>query len=221
MKPGSKIKIIIADDQEDYHKAITTVLNDWNEATVIGTVYNGARLLELLQQLTPDVVIMDLQMPVMDGIEATRQVRILYPQIKILAYTVFDDEALILKMMQAGASGYVIKTATSLSLQPGIEALLEGKNYYCASSSMALTNLLLKTFEQGQPPDGDQQLFNFNELAILRLICKQLTNREISDKLYMSIKTVEKYRALLFSKTGVKNVAGLVAYAVENGLYHS
>lgn len=220
MKPASKIKILIADDQEDCHRTIRIALRNWDKASITGAVYNGAQLLKQLQHQVPDVVIMDLRMPVLDGIEATQQVRQLHPQIKILAYTVFDDEVLILKMIQAGANGYVIKTATSFSLQPGIEAVLQGKNYYCTSSGTALTQLLLKTFEQRSPTAEDPSSFNYVELAIIRLICRQFTNRQIADKLCMSIKTVEKCRAVLFDKTGVTNMAGLVAYAVEQGLFH-
>ncbi|MGJ7031058.1 response regulator [Niabella hirudinis] len=209
------IRILSVDDQPACHQAISLLLNDYGKIKIAGSALNGVDLLEQLLTLNPDVVLMDINMPVMDGVEATRLALQLYPHLKILAYTIFGEEDRIIEMMDAGAKGYVLKTGGSSSLVQGIFTVMEGGTYYCSSASETMLHFIkrhTRSYTAAAAPFTDV------EKAMLRLISEGCTSQQIAAALFISTKTEEKYRAGLFLKAGAKNAAELVAYAYKNGL---
>ncbi|WP_300599385.1 response regulator transcription factor [Niabella sp.] len=214
MDTSAMIHVLPADDHQLCQQAIHLLLSDYAAITICGTAFTGAELLEQLPVLSPDVVIMDIHMPVIDGIQATRQARLLYPQLKILAYTIAGEEDRIVEIMGAGANGFVFKAAAGNSLIPGILAVMEGHTYYCNSASAILTD----TLKRQARTHAAAALFTDTEKIMLRLISRGYTTEKIATTLFMSIKTVEKYRSALLAKADVKNVAELMAYTYKNGL---
>ncbi|MBO9620827.1 MAG: response regulator transcription factor [Niabella sp.] len=211
------IKIMPVDDQPACREAIELTLLGYPDLLICDSAMNGAELLEKLKRVQPDIILMDNRMPVMDGIEATKKVKERYPQIKVLAYSSQAGLANILEMQQAGADGYILKTADRADLRQAIKTIMEGNTSYCTPTDATGALLLFKD----DSITAGASLFSEKEQAVLQLICREYTSQEIAHELFMSIKTVEKHRAALIAKTNSRNVAGLVLYAYEHGLYNS
>lgn len=212
------INVLVADDQPLCHQALELSLANSSEITICGKAKNGEELISSIATALPDVIITDIQMPGINGIEATKIIKELYPEIKILALTQFSDEELIVKMLQAGADGYILKTASSHSLIQAIKAVKEGHPYFCESTSSRLLKMILKgtiTARSALKPD----FFAANEKEILIYICEGYSSKQIAPLLGLAHSSVEKYRSRLFKKTGSQNVVDLVMFALTNGIY--
>ncbi|MEO1516183.1 MAG: response regulator transcription factor [Bacteroidota bacterium] len=215
-----KIKLAIADDQVLFLRGLKYILQDFDDIDLIIEVSNGQELLDAIPHNPPDVVLMDMKMPVMDGMEATKEIKKRYPNIKVILLSMFDDERLITHMMEIGANGYLLKNEEPHILKEAIDSVLNKDLYFNDYVSKAL----LKGLQQKTdiPPSfmstNPALQLTPRELEVLRLICEELTTAEIAKKLYISARTVEGHRKNLLEKAGVRNTAGLVIFAVKNEL---
>jgi DNA-binding NarL/FixJ family response regulator len=212
------IKIIIADDQRLVREGLKMYLQHEPGILIIGEAQNGREVLNLAGQEKPDVVITDIQMPEMDGIELTRELHAAYPEIKVIAVTVFRQDHLIVDMLEAGAKGYLLKDSEKEKLVEAIHAVYNNGRYFCESTDMKLIKKIAAS-EAALNPREPCASFSKIETDIIVLICQQLSSREIGNSLHLSPTTVENYRNRIYAKMAVKNVAGLVVYAVRHGMF--
>jgi DNA-binding NarL/FixJ family response regulator len=215
MKPP--IRLVVADDHELIRQGLHTMLRKNPDITIVGEAANGLELVEKVRLLNPDVVITDIQMPVMDGIEATRQLKNEAPDRPIIALTMFNEEALIIDMLEARANGYLLKNASSEELTDAVVSVYEGESYFCQSTSATLARLIgTSRIDIKLRPKVN---FSPTEIRIMQWICEERQNKDIALSLNMSVRTVEGYRERIFEKTGAKNIAGIAIYAVRHGYY--
>lgn len=211
------IQLLIADDHEMLREGFHTMLSKHPEIKLVGEASNGLELLELAASLQPDIIIADIKMPKMDGIEATRILTVKYPHIGIIAFTMFDEESLIVEMLEAGAQGYLLKSSGKEEILEAIQAVIDGNTYYCKQTTAKLANLIARSnFRQKKFP---QPIFTEKELVIIREICEQYSNKEIASRLRLSIRTVEGHRERIQDKMKIRNTAGIVVFAIRTGIY--
>lgn len=211
------ISCIIADDHEIFRQGIRNVLNRDHKLKCIGEAENGLALLQLLQQHKPDVILLDMKMPEMDGVQATAKIKELYPTTKILVLTMYDEEEMILHMLDMGVNGYLVKTASPAEILRAIHKVYEDDFYL----SDLVGKLMLKSRQQKNDiPLSHKKnvVLNDKEKEILRLMCKELTTTEIGTAIHLSPRTVEGIRSTLIDKLEVRNSTGLIIYAVKNGI---
>jgi DNA-binding NarL/FixJ family response regulator len=213
------IEIFIVDDQELLRQGLRGLLHDEQDFKVIGEAVNGEDLLKQVENNMPDVILMDIRMPVMDGIEATRVLTKKYPGVFVLAISVFSHEYNIIKMIVAGAKGHISKGVSKGELIDAIKTVHNNSTYYDKPVSVKLTGMIVnKHF------DPHQKEFTFHltarEAEVLRYICMQKSNRDISAILDLSVRTVEDFRNKLLIKTNSDNTVGLVLFAMRYGLYN-
>lgn len=210
-----QINIILADDHEIFRKGLEVTLKRIPYIENVFHAENGKEVLELIKN-TPaiDIIIMDIRMPEMNGIEATRQIRMHHKELKILALSMMDDKASIYQMFKAGANGYLLKNTNKLELQEAIEQVLSGKRYFAQEVSEIMVGSEFDYTPMPQRTYINTELSS-REREVLHLICLQYSTREISEMLAISEKTVEGHRKMLLEKTSSKNIAGLVWYAIE------
>lgn len=211
-----KADIVIADDHKLFRKGVRALLEDFD---FIGKIYeaaNGVELLELLNQADPlpDLILLDIQMPVMDGIEALKKIRKEFPGQKVVILTMEDDKQFILHLIMEGVNGYLLKNTEPEELEIAIRKLLINDFYFPAEMSQ----LVLKSARKGIKGLADLPQFSEKEIEILEYICKEYTASEIAEQLHLSVRTIEGYRSRLLDKAGAKNIAGLVMYAFKNKL---
>jgi DNA-binding NarL/FixJ family response regulator len=209
-----KIKIIIVDDHQMFREGLKFVLSQIPEFEVIGEASNGQEYLELLNDSIPDVVLMDIGMPVMDGIEATEKTTSGYAGISVIALSMFGDQEYYHKMVAAGVKGFLIKEAGIDELEKAIKAVNVGNTYF---SQELLRNIIVNI---SNPKISSRDPFQLTkrEIEVLQMICKGFTTKEISDMLFISQKTVEGHKTNLLSKTNSKNTINLMLFAFKNKL---
>jgi DNA-binding NarL/FixJ family response regulator len=211
------IKIAIADDHQMFIDGIKSLLKGNKNMRVSAEASNGEQLISLLKHHPTQIILMDVNMPVMDGIEATKQVKKLFPEIKVIMLTMFGSREYIEKLLRAGVNGYILKNTGKEELTTAIEKVMQGESYF----SKEVTECIMGGL-QGKKIENNQHPVELTEREkeVLRLIAQELTSNEIANKLFISFHTVETHRKNLISKLQVKNIAGLVKYAVINGLDH-
>ncbi|MEI6851293.1 MAG: response regulator transcription factor [Bacteroidota bacterium] len=206
------IRVAIADDHEIFRKGLRIILNEIDELKVIGEAQNGHELFEILKHHEVDVILMDIRMPVMDGIEATKKVVEKYPQIKVIALTMFEEISYFNQMVEAGANGFLLKKTNKDELYRAILQVMQDETYF---SEEFISNVN-KTQKPKSRISGIE--LTEREQEVLDLICKGMSNTEISKFLGLSARTVDGHRAHLLEKTGAKNSPHLVMFAIKNGL---
>jgi DNA-binding NarL/FixJ family response regulator len=216
----NKLSIAVADDHALFRKGLVGLLEDFGFVENIYEASDGLELIELLKiaDPLPEIVLLDLRMPVMDGVEATEKIKELFPGIKIIILTMQDDESFILHMIEKGINSFLLKNVEPEELKRVIKTLQTREFYFTEK----LSNLVVKAlYSKGKKATSIyyDALFTEREIEVLKLICEELTNQEIADKLNVSKRTIDGHRASLFEKSGAKNTAGLVIYAVKNGIY--
>ena len=217
MQTQHNINLIMADDHEIFRDGFKLMLKKFPEINLMAEACNGKELVELCQIHKPDLVITDIKMPLMDGIEASRKIVDQFPDIGIIGLSMFDEDDLIIDMLEAGAKGYLIKNAGKDQIIEAIKTVYNNDPYYCKNTSHKLTNMIANS--RFNPYKKSQQIdFSDRELEIISLICKEQTNKEIADKLFLSVRTVEGHRLKILEKMNVKNTVGLVVYAIKKGL---
>ena len=199
-----------------FREGIRLMLAKNSNIDIIGEASNGKILVDKVSELTPDVVVTDIEMPVMNGIEATRELKKMDPGIGIIALTMFGEEHLVVDMLDAGASGYLLKSSKKEELIQAIEFVKEGGTYFCNATTMKLSKMIAKS----KTGDSNAQVrFSEKELEIIKLICEQYASKQIATATNLTHRTVEKYRDNIMEKTGSTNVVGIVVYAIRNGIY--
>jgi len=209
------IRILIADDHGVLRAGLRALLNAEPGLEVVGEAADGHTALHLAAELRPDVALMDLSMPGLDGIQVTRQLKETLPGTRVLILTVHEDESLLREAIQAGAAGYIIKRAVESELINAIRAVCSGDLYVHPALTRALLRDLSPALTSDQAPT---EPLTPREIDVLRLIAQGYTNRQVAEKLHVSVRTVESHRANLTSKLGIASRAELVRYAKEHGL---
>ncbi|MFY0600091.1 MAG: response regulator transcription factor [Cyclobacteriaceae bacterium] len=205
--------ILLVDDHQMIRDAIKAYFDNSEDYIISGEVKNGIEALNKLKESDYDLVLTDISMPEMDGLELMSEIRAQYPDQKVLVLSMFNDKLKIKKMIELGANGYILKNASKSEVVKAISTILNGENYY----SKEVYETLIDSIAKRNPKERltlETPLSN-REKEVLILIANELTNQEIADKLFISSRTVETHKRNLLDKTGCKNVAGLVMYAVE------
>jgi DNA-binding NarL/FixJ family response regulator len=209
--PMKKIDIIIVDDHLLFSQALKGLISDFKEFNVLALLANGKALVTYLssENKCPDIVLMDVQMPVMNGFEATKWLKTNQPQIKVLALSMECDEETILKMLRAGAKGYLLKDIHPSVLEHALNELHTTGFYYTEDVANTLLNSTNRSINQ------NGIILKDRELDFLKLACTEMTYKQIADVMFLSPKTIENYREALFDKLNVKSRIGLVLYAIK------
>jgi len=212
-----KIKLAIADDHKIFRNGLKATLEDCADFDLVIEASNGKQLLGMLTDIKPDVILMDIKMPEMDGIQTTTAIKQKYKDVKVLALSMFNEDKYIVDMMKAGASGYLLKNAEPEEIIEAISTVFYKDYYFNEHLSITLIKQLAGNNSSNNP---SQSLADFNEreIEVLRLVCQECSNQEIADKICLSVRTVEGYRARLFEKTRSKNLVGLVIFAIKTGI---
>jgi two-component system response regulator NreC len=207
--------ILIADDHGLIRAGLRALLKDVPDIEVVGEAADGLSVLKLAAELKPDIVLMDISMPGLSGIEATEQLREIVPQTRILALTVHEDEGMLRKMIRAGAHGYIIKRAIESDLLQAIQVVSQGYIYVHPS----LTSALVQDLSPYQrTSESTYETLTPRETDVLLLLVRGYTNRQIASELNLSVRTIEGYRSSLVSKLGMKSRVELMNYVEEHGL---
>lgn len=215
------VKILIADDHKIMRVGIRGILEREPGLVVVADAGSGEETCQMIDRHQPDVILMDIDMGASSGIDLTWWVKARYPGIQVLGLTMHDEETHIVQMLEAGASGYLLKTAGPEEIIAAIRAVARGDSYFSQSVSATLLKALTLRNDPEQrkkkPDSGSHQLSD-REVEVLKLICDEYSNLEIAEKLFISVRTVDSHRRNVMEKLQVKNTAGLVRYAIEKGL---
>jgi DNA-binding NarL/FixJ family response regulator len=210
----SATRVFLVDDHKIFREGLKHLIELEEVGTVIAEAANGQEFMQKLSEPIPDVVLMDISMPHMNGIEATKAAREKYPDIQIVALSMHGDEEYYYKMIEAGVRGFLLKDSGIKEIERAIYTVLEGESYF---SNELLRQIISGLNKKGQPESVvEKDGLSTRELDVLKLICQGLTNEEIADKLCISAQTVKGHRSNLLSKTNCKNSASLVMYAIKN-----
>lgn len=212
------IKVIIADDHVLYRAGVKTALSSKKDIKIIGEADNGMHLINLIKTIQADVILLDIQMPIMDGIAALPEVKKLCPQTKIIMLTMVDDNSMITKLMELGANSYLTKNSDSEIIYEAIKTCYEQEYYFNSLTNKALlSNLKQRNVAAPHQMSATMDVhLNDKETTILRLMCEEKSTKEIADMVDLSPRTVEAIRDKLKVKTGSKSTAGLIMYAVKH-----
>jgi DNA-binding NarL/FixJ family response regulator len=214
---GEPIKVIIADDHVLYRAGVKTALSAKKDIAVIAEADNGMHLLNMLKSIEADVILLDIQMPVMDGIATLPEIKKLNPNLKVIMLTMVDDHSMITKLMELGANSYLTKTSDSEIIYEAIRTCFDQEYYFNSLTNKALlSNLKQRTFAGPQKLMQQEAQLSDKETTILRLMCDEKSTKEIADIVDLSPRTVEAIRDKLKVKTGSKSTAGLIMYAVKH-----
>lgn len=205
----NKIKTVIVDDHKLFRNGLNFILKEIEAIEVIGEASNGQEFLDMLKTTKPDLVLMDIRMPEMNGIEASKAALQQYPDLNILVLTMFDDEQYYNSMIDIGVRGFILKDADTLELKTAIKKVCEGNSYFSQE-------LLLKIIKNKHTAPNIN--LTDRELEVLNYICRGTSNYEVAEKLNISLRTVERHRANLLEKTGSNNSIKLVLYALKNNI---
>lgn len=212
------IYVAIAEDQRLFRECLVSLLNGFERIKVNVEAANGKELLESLYTAapTPQVVLLDLTMPEMNGLETTRQLKKLFPQMKIIILSVHSEERHIVHMVGEGVNGYLVKNSELTEVVHAVQAVHEKGFYFNESMLRAIHSGMAHKHEKSYNPNSP---ITAREKEILELICQEHTTQEIAEKLFLSVRTVDGHRNNLLEKTGARNTAGLVIYALRNDLF--
>lgn len=211
------IRVLLVDDHPLVLDGINACLSSEASIEVVGQANNGLEALELAEALAPDVVLMDVSMPVMNGLEATKEMKLRFPQYRVLILSMHENREYILQLIQSGAAGYVLKDVSSEELVKAIEVVHQGGTYFSAKAS----NALVKQFEnpaKALAHDDKRQSLTKREEGVLKLLAEGCSNKEIARELDISVRTVETHRQNIKQKLNIQTAAGLAKYAIENNI---
>ncbi len=208
------IRIVIADDHALFRNGLRMLLSNYPDLQVVGEAANGSQLIEMLSTTPVDVVLIDIEMPVINGFEATRYITQHYPLVKTISLSMYGEEEYYYRMIEAGVKGFILKNSEINEVTNAIRKVYKGETYF---SPEILYNVVKNIKSVTKPNIPDIHLSQ-REKEVLEYICKGLSNQEIADTLFISKRTVEKHRSNLLAKTNTKNTAQLVMFAIENKL---
>ena len=210
-----KIRVFLADDHKIVRVGLRGMLSLQSDMTVVGEAENGHDVLDAVGKQVIDVILMDLDMGATNGIDTTREVKALHPDIKVICITMHEEQQRIIAMLQAGASGYLLKNTGPEQLVAAIRAVVDGKSYFSPEVSVTLLNVFTKA---QKPSSQSLQGLTQRETEVLRMIAQELSNQEIADRLFISVRTVDTHRRNILEKIQAKNTAGMVKYAIQHQL---
>lgn len=208
------IKIIIADDHEVLIDGLIALFAPEPDIQVVGKALHGKQLLELLRNKPVDLVIMDIDMPEMDGVVATKELKEKYPQIKVLVLTMYSTPDFVKNILRNGADGYMLKYAPKKELIKAIRSVANNQLFYTPE----IAQEVMQSFRQEETEKKEEAQLSNREKEIVVFVAQEYTSREIAEKLFLSYHTVERHRKNILAKLGLKNAAGLTRYAIKNGL---
>ena len=215
VKTGKNIQVAIADDHSLLRNALAKLINGFEGYNVVMEADNGKDLCnKLVQNVLPDIVLLDVNMPEMDGFETTQWLHKKYPQIKVLALSMLSDERTIIKIFRLGAKGYLLKNTDQTELKTALDSVMN-KNVYL---SEYVSGKLVSGLHNNVDADEKEAVLNEKEREFLRWTCSELSYKEIAKKMFISPRTVDDYRQALFTRLKVHSRVGLVMYAIKNGV---
>jgi DNA-binding NarL/FixJ family response regulator len=205
------INIVIADDHLIFREGLIAMMSREKQLNVVGHASNGKQLVDIVSRQTPDVVITDVHMPEMDGIQATRIITESFPFVSVVALSTSNEDQSVANMVNAGARGYLLKNVNCSELVSAIETVHEKGSYYCTATIGTLTRLMSQSNDAaGKKPD-----FTERETEIIKLICRQYSSKEIADRLDLSCRAIESTRERILEKTGARNMIGIALFAIK------
>lgn len=212
-----KYSIAIADDQAMFRKGLISLLSEFPELKVVIEAENGRDLQEKMKRKKPDVVLLDLEMPEMDGMATMEWLKATHPGIRVIILTMHNEEPIIAHMIENGAHGFLVKNDPIETLMDAIYSVMDTGYYFDDRVSRALLQRLM--LGEKVKPNFEKVVLSERETQIIQLICRELTNKEIADRCNLSIRTIEGHREQILLKLKAKNTVGIVMYAIKNGLY--
>lgn len=212
-----KISVLLVDDHTVVRQGLRALLTSEEDIEVVGEAENGRQAVVLARKTTPDVVVMDVAMPLLNGLEATKQILKLVPNAKVLVLTSYGDDECVQQLMQAGAVGYLIKQTAANDLLKAIREVQRGNAYFSPTIAKRLRDQCREAFTSGQSSRKAGELTS-REAEVLQLIAEGFSNKQIAAELCISIKTVEKHRQQVMNKLNIHDVAGLTRYAISKGM---
>jgi DNA-binding NarL/FixJ family response regulator len=214
---GDAIRVAIADDHILFRTGVKTALSMKTDIKMVAEADNGMQLLTLLKHVQPDVILLDIQMPIMDGITTLPEIKKLYPEVKVVMLTMHNDHSMISKLMELGANAYLTKNSDSEVIYEAVKTVFQQEYYFNTLTNKALIDGLRvkRQTENAMPTDAK---LTDKEVTILKLMCEEKSTKEIADMVDLSPRTVEAIRDKLKTKTGAKSMAGLVMFAVKTGI---
>ena len=215
-----KISVVIVDDHKIFRDGLLLLLEHFDFVEVVGEASDGEEFLELLTNVVPDIVLMDIKMPKINGIEATKMALEKYSNLKIIALTTFFEDEYVEQMLLSGVEGYMLKRSDVEDFEKAIKKVYRGGCYFSDEIIDVITRNLNKYKEQSNIKQ-DRPNFTDREQQILELVCKGFNNEQIAERIFLSPKTIEKHKSSLFHKTGTFNTVNLVIYAFKNQLVTS
>ena len=214
MQTTEQIKVLIVDDHEIFRKGLKMVINRFKNAKVIAEASNGREFLEIIDKNFPDIVLMDIEMPEMNGIEATTKALEKYPDLKILALSMFNEDNYVESMIDSGVRGFLLKNINKEKLEKALDTVYKGGNYYSVELWEFFTRRI-STHEEKTKTEEEYKLTK-REQEILEMLSQGMSNKEIADKLFLSERTVIGHKSNLLSKTQCRNTLCLITYAIKN-----
>ncbi|MBI3585634.1 MAG: response regulator transcription factor [Ignavibacteriales bacterium] len=214
-----KIKILLADDHALIRSGITTLLQGSADFFVIGEAKDGVEAIQKAKELNPDVIVIDLSMPKLSGIEATKIIKKKHPHIRVLVLTMHENEEYVYQILKSGASGYVLKSAGKEELSSAIRSVARGEKFFSPRVSQIMTEGYLRRAEEDEVKGRQDDVpLTRREKEILALVANGLTNQQIADQLYISPRTVDTHRTNIMQKLDIHDVVNLVRYAIDHGV---
>jgi DNA-binding NarL/FixJ family response regulator len=220
MAAPERVKILIADDHQLIIDTLTLLLKDAPDMDVLEEANNGEEVMQILQRRKVDLVLMDIEMPELDGIEATKQIRAKYPDVKVMALSGTKEKKTITKMLDAGAAGFVLKNCTKDELISAIRKIARGSKYFSSDVSEALMDIMAESKEKQKSVTAiiQRDQLTPREIEIIKLLAEGMSSPDIAKKLFRSSRTIDTHRTNIMKKIGVHNIAGLIKYAIQNGI---
>lgn len=209
-------KVLLVDDHKIMREGISALLRKYSEFEVVGQAADGRQALEMASQHKPDIVIMDVGMPNLNGVDATKQLLSVNPDIKIMALSTHSDGAVVAKMVKAGAKGYILKESAFDELIEGLNTLQDGRTFLCNKISKVVFSEYVGMVTNTKTMNGDG--LTSREREVLQLVAEGHTTKEIAETLNLSTKTIDSHREHIMQKLGIRNVAGLTKYAIREGM---
>jgi len=220
-KPMQKIRVILADDHTVVRQGLRALLIAEGDIDIVGEAENGRQAVQIVRKLTPDVAVIDIAMPQLNGLEATRQITKTVPSTKVLILSSYSDDEYVQQLTEAGAAGYLIKQTAANELLKAIREAHRGNAYFSPSIAKRLRDQCREAFVSGQPSRRRTDQLTAREAEVLQLIAEGRANKQIAAELCISIKTVEKHRQQVMNKLGIHDVAGLTRHAIAKGIIES
>ena len=209
-------RVVLADDHAMFRQGVKRILQDADELEVVGEASDGIELLEVSKKMSPDMVIVDISMPNLRGLEATREIKALFPNVKVLILTMFRGKEYVYGAISAGAEGYLLKEDADTELFVAVEKIRQGGRYISPILSGELTHELIHTGHERQTSSSGN-LLTLREKEVLKLIAEGKSHKEIADLLFISVRTVDHHRANIMRKLNIKDTANLTKYAIREG----